>query len=72
MLELLTDPALRIVTLTITEGGCHVDAGSGAFATGCGGSLHRWSHPACTRQRGHQVGKATLPPLSPGPGWPVR
>src|SRR4051812_38607412 len=33
VLELLTDPALRIVTLTITEGGYHVDPGSGAFFT---------------------------------------
>ena len=33
VLELLTDPALRIVTLTITEGGYHVDPGSGAFIT---------------------------------------
>ncbi len=33
VLELLTDPALRIVTLTITEGGYHVDPESGAFAT---------------------------------------
>jgi mannitol-1-phosphate/altronate dehydrogenase len=33
VLELLTDPALRIVTLTITEGGYHVDPGSGAFVT---------------------------------------
>ena len=33
VLELLTDPALRIVTLTITEGGYHVDASSGAFVT---------------------------------------
>ena len=30
---LLTDPALRIVTLTITEGGYRVDPGSGAFVT---------------------------------------
>jgi mannitol-1-phosphate/altronate dehydrogenase len=29
--ELLTDPALRIVTLTITEGGYHVDPESGVF-----------------------------------------
>ena len=33
VLELLTDPALRIVTLTITEGGYHVDPESGAFVT---------------------------------------
>ncbi|WP_197376744.1 mannitol dehydrogenase family protein [Mycolicibacterium baixiangningiae] len=33
VLTLLTDPALRIATLTITEGGYHVDPGSGAFAT---------------------------------------
>jgi mannitol-1-phosphate/altronate dehydrogenase len=32
VLALLTDPSLRIVTLTITEGGYHVDQGSGAFA----------------------------------------
>ncbi|MDT5243245.1 MAG: sorbose reductase [Mycobacterium sp.] len=31
VLELLTDPALRIVTLTITEGGYHVDPESGVF-----------------------------------------
>jgi sorbose reductase len=33
VLELLTDPALRIVTLTITEGGYHVDPASGHFVT---------------------------------------
>jgi sorbose reductase len=33
VLELLTDPALRIVTLTITEGGYHVDPETGAFLT---------------------------------------
>ncbi len=33
VLELLTDPALRIVTLTITEGGYHIDPASGAFVT---------------------------------------
>ena len=33
VLELLTNPALRIVTLTITEGGYHVDPESGAFVT---------------------------------------
>jgi mannitol-1-phosphate/altronate dehydrogenase len=33
VLELLIDPALRIVTLTITEGGYHVDPGSGVFVT---------------------------------------
>ncbi|MDQ1733226.1 MAG: sorbose reductase, partial [Pseudonocardiales bacterium] len=33
VLELLTDPALRIVTLTITEGGYHVDPASSAFVT---------------------------------------
>jgi mannitol-1-phosphate/altronate dehydrogenase len=33
VLELLTDPALRIVTLTITEGGYHVDPESGVFVT---------------------------------------
>ena len=33
VLELLTHPALRIVTLTITEGGYHVDPGSGVFVT---------------------------------------
>jgi mannitol-1-phosphate/altronate dehydrogenase len=33
VLQLLTDPALRIVTLTITEGGYHVDPGSGTFVT---------------------------------------
>ena len=33
VLELLSDPALRIVTLTITEGGYHVDPGSGVFVT---------------------------------------
>ena len=31
VLRLLTDPALRIVTLTITEGGYHVDPESGVF-----------------------------------------
>jgi mannitol-1-phosphate/altronate dehydrogenase len=33
VLRLLTDPALRIVTLTITEGGYHVDPESGVFVT---------------------------------------
>ncbi len=33
VLQLLTDPALRIVTLTITEGGYHVDPESGVFVT---------------------------------------
>jgi mannitol-1-phosphate/altronate dehydrogenase len=33
VLALLTDPALRIVTLTITEGGYHVDPESGVFVT---------------------------------------
>jgi len=33
VLELLADPALRIVTLTITEGGYHVDPASGVFLT---------------------------------------
>ena len=33
VLALLTDPALRIVTLTITEGGYHVDPASGVFVT---------------------------------------
>jgi mannitol-1-phosphate/altronate dehydrogenase len=33
VLALLTDPTLRIVTLTITEGGYHVDPASGAFVT---------------------------------------
>ncbi len=33
VLELLTDPDLRIVTLTITEGGYHVDPHSHAFVT---------------------------------------
>jgi len=33
VLALLTDPALRIVTLTITEGGYHVDPALGVFAT---------------------------------------
>jgi len=33
VLELLTDPALRIVTLTITEGGYHVDPETGVFLT---------------------------------------
>jgi mannitol-1-phosphate/altronate dehydrogenase len=33
VLELLIDPALRIVTLTITEGGYHVDPASGTFVT---------------------------------------
>src|SRR3954471_1517010 len=33
VLELLSDPALRIVTLTITEGGYHVDPASGHFVT---------------------------------------
>ena len=34
VLQLLTDPDLRIVTLTITEGGYHVDPGTGVFVTG--------------------------------------
>lgn len=33
VLELLTSPDLRIVTLTITEGGYHVDAESDSFLT---------------------------------------
>jgi sorbose reductase len=33
VLALLTDPGLRIVTLTITEGGYHVDPESGVFVT---------------------------------------
>ena len=33
VLRLLTDPAVRIVTLTITEGGYHVDPESGVFVT---------------------------------------
>jgi mannitol-1-phosphate/altronate dehydrogenase len=33
VLGLLTDPTLRIVTLTITEGGYHVDPESGLFVT---------------------------------------
>jgi mannitol-1-phosphate/altronate dehydrogenase len=33
VLELLVSPDLRIVTLTITEGGYHVDPDSGAFVT---------------------------------------
>jgi mannitol-1-phosphate/altronate dehydrogenase len=33
VLRLLTDPALHIVTLTITEGGYHVDPESGLFVT---------------------------------------
>jgi mannitol-1-phosphate/altronate dehydrogenase len=33
VLEFLTDPALRIVTLTVTECAYHVDPGSGAFVT---------------------------------------
>ena len=64
VLELLTDPDLRIVTLTITEGGYHVDPAVGRFRhrpPGRGprpGRQRRAAHGVRLRHRG--FGAATL------------
>ncbi|MCL3778400.1 MULTISPECIES: mannitol dehydrogenase family protein [unclassified Actinomyces] len=45
VLEVLTAPATRIVSLTVTEGGYNIDDATGAFDTAAPGAVHDAEHP---------------------------
>ncbi|MDO4244268.1 MAG: mannitol dehydrogenase family protein [Actinomyces sp.] len=45
VLAVMSDPATRIVSLTITEGGYQVDDDTGTFRTDSPGALHDAAHP---------------------------
>ncbi len=45
VIEALADPAIRIVSLTITEGGYFIDAGSGKFDPATPSIVHDAAHP---------------------------
>lgn len=55
VLVALSDPALRVVTLTITEGGYFTDDRTGAFDTGAPGVRHDAGHPVPTTVFGYLV-----------------
>ena len=45
VLEVMTAPATRIVSLTVTEGGYNIDDATGAFRTESDGARHDAAHP---------------------------
>lgn len=49
VLDVLSDPAIRIVSLTITEGGYNIDPSSGAFQLDTPDVRHDLAHPATPR-----------------------
>ena len=49
VLEKLADPATRIVSLTITEGGYYVNQGTGEFDAGHPDIVHELAHPEAPR-----------------------